>query len=434
MSVPEGASLFQALVLALWKFQGFLAGELFVNLLAAIEERVVGELRAREPGRYRDKGYGQRQWRLPFGRISYRLRKLKDLSTGKVFSPLREAVGIPERVRWCEETLLPGYRLGVLQSFRKSARTVARNAPTGEGPNHRTLHRRFQDFAAAHLDPVPDLRHTRGPKPAAHQQADGTKLKLQNAGRDAGSTDLRIVIGSRTPESKLEVLDFSLGKSWDEIAARVRSKFPRLPRSLVHDGEEGISSALAGPSTVCQRCLVHGRRNLKFALYSDGFKKADQQWVKRDFAAIAGLRMCKEELKALDSADKRALEQLLAESVKAAERLKERLPESTYPATRSYVLGLVDQGLSYLHHLLHGGEKLLLSTNRSENIMGQLALRLKRIGRRWSLEGGLNMIAAVLTSSLHPERYDKIERAARGEQLDHQVSILINDLAVSWAS
>ena len=44
--------------------------------------------------------------------------------------------------------------------------------------------------------------------------------------------------------------------------------------------------------------------------------------------------------------------------------------------------------MSYLRHMLDGGEKLPLSTNRSENIMGQLALRLKRIGRRWSLEGG----------------------------------------------
>ena len=433
MSVPEGASLFQALVLALWKFQGFLAGELFVKLLEAIEDRLVGEMRAREPGRYRDKGYGQRQWRLPFGTVRYRLRKLKDRQSGAVFSPLREAVGIPDRVRWCEETLLPGYRLGVLQSFRKSVRTFAKSAPTGVGPNHSTLHRRFQGFAAS-LNPVPDLSHKRGPKPAAHQQADGTKLKLQNAGRDAGSTDLRIVIGSRTPESKLEVLDFSLGKSWDEIAARVRSKFPRPPRSLVHDGEEGISNALAGPNTVCQRCLVHGSRNLTFALYNDGFKKADQQWVKRDFAAITGLRLCKEELKALDPTDKHAIQELLTESEKAVERLKKKLPASTYPATRTYVLSLVDQGLNYLRHLLRGGEKLALSTNRSENIMGQLALRLKRIGRRWSLEGGLNMIAAVLTSSLHPERYDKIERAARGEQLDHQVSILINDLAVSWAS
>ena len=433
MSVPEGASLFQALVLALWKFQGFLAGELFVKLLAAIEERLVGELRAREPGRYRDKGYGQRQWRLPFGTVRYRLRKLKDLHGGGVFSPLREAVGIPDRVRWSEESMLPGYRLGILQSFRKSARTVAKSAPAGVGPNHSTLHRRFQDFAAGHLDPIPDLSHTRGSKPTAHQQADGTKLKLQRAGHDAGLTDLRIVIGSRTPGSKLEVLDFSLGTSWEQIAARVRTRFPRPARSLVYDGEPGITEALAGPETVCQRCLVHGQRNLKSALYADGFKRAEQRWVKRDFAAIAGLRLCQKELHALDPENRRALQQLLTESERAAERLKAKLPVSTYPATRSYVLGLVDQGLSYLRHMLDGGEKLPLSTNRSENIMGQLALRLKRIGRRWSLEGGLNMIAAVLTSALHPERYDKIERAARGA-LHPQVSILISNLEVAWAS
>lgn len=392
----------------------------------------MSDLRRLDPGRYRDKGYGQRQWRLPFGRVSYRLRKLKDRRTGAVFSPLREGVGIPDRVRWCEEALLPGYRLGVLQSFRKSARTVARSAPTGEGPNYRTLHRRFQGFAANHLNPVPELSHTRGPKPATHQQADGTKLKIQRAGFDAGAADLRIVVGSRTPEGKLEVLDFSLGKSWDQIAERVRNRFPRPPRTLVHDGEEEIPKALAGPDTVCQRCLVHGQRNLAYALYKDGFKGTDQNWAKRAFAGITGLRLCKEELQALDPKDKRGLQELLAESERAFERLKEKLPLTTYPATRQYVLSLVDQGLSYLHHLLRGGEKFPLTTNRTENIMGQLALRLKKIGRRWSLDGGLNMLAAVLISSLHPDRYDNIERTARGE-LHPEVSILITDLKVSWA-
>jgi len=162
----------------------------------------VSELTAAHPRRFRDKGMVNRQWRLPFGAVNFGLRKFRDRETGKVFQPLRVAMEIPDRLRWCEDTLMPGFHLSVIQSFRKSARALRSGSPDHQGPNHRTLHRRFQGFAER-LDPVPDLTHRRGPKPSAHQQADGTKLKLQNRGHDAGSADLRIVVGSRTPHGEI---------------------------------------------------------------------------------------------------------------------------------------------------------------------------------------------------------------------------------------
>jgi hypothetical protein len=37
--------------------------------------------------------------------------------------------------------------------------------------------------------------------------ADGTKIKLQRAGHDAGGADTRLVVGSRTPRGGLEILE-----------------------------------------------------------------------------------------------------------------------------------------------------------------------------------------------------------------------------------
>ena len=81
---------------------------------------------------------------------------------------------MPARVRWCEETLVPGYRLAVIQSFRQSQKAVAGIAPDGGAPSHHTLHRRFQGFAAA-LDPVPDYTHSAWGTP-------GTRLPRASAG------------------------------------------------------------------------------------------------------------------------------------------------------------------------------------------------------------------------------------------------------------
>jgi hypothetical protein len=303
---------------------------LFTAVLRAIESRTRTELETRFPGRFRDKGTQGRQWQLPFGLVRFALMKLWDPVARRTVYPRKEAMELPKHVRWCEETLVPGYRLAVLQSFRQSQKAVRGLAPDGRAPSHATVHRRFQGFAAT-LDPVPDSTHRPGPKPAAYQQADGTKLKLQAQGHRAGSADLRLVVGSRSPHGPLEVLDFSVGDAWETIAQRLRQRFPKPPKVLVSDGEEGIPEALAGPDTLHQRCLVHGRRNLPFALYQDGYVKADRTRIEQAFARIPGLQLCQAELARVDPTDKATLRELLEASEQAFLALKRQLPEIDFP-------------------------------------------------------------------------------------------------------
>lgn len=432
VSIPEGTTLFQALTLAFWRFQGVAVTTLFTAVLQAIEARTRTELETRFPGRFRDKGTQPRQWQLPFGTVRLGLVKLWDRAARRTVYPLKEALELPSHVRWCEETLAPGYRLAVIQSFRQSQRAVQGLAPDGRAPSVATVHRRFQGFATR-LEPVPDSTHRRGPKPAAYQQADGTKLKLQAQGHAAGTAELRLVVGSRTPHGPLEVLDYSVGDSWDAIAQRLRQRFPTPPKVLVSDGEEGIPAALAGPDTLQQRCLVHGRRNLPFALYQDGYRKADRESIEAAFARIPGLQLCQAELARLDPTDTATLQDLLEASARAFRSLKRKLPPAEFPHTRRYVLGLIEDGLAYLRHLLATGQTIPLSTNRLESIWSRVLLRLKQIGRRWSPTGALHMLAACLVYALHPKRYAEVEAALRGEHLP-QVSILITSLETVWAS
>jgi hypothetical protein len=431
VSIPEAAGLFQALALAFWRFQSLAATTLFTAVVNAVQERARSDLEARHPGRFRHKGARPRTWELPFGSVRVNVIRLLDRLTGRVVCPLQAALDLPARVRFCEDTLLPGYRLAVLQSFRVSQRTLAAQHP-GRAPSHHTLHRRFQGFADQ-LDPVPDLAHRQGSKPTAFQQADGTKLALQAHGHDAGHADLRLVVGSRTPHSRLEVLDFSLGQAWETIAERLRARFPMPPDVLVSDGEPGIAEALSGPQTVHQRCLVHARRNLQFALYQDRVKGAAQGPITEAFARIPALQACQAEVDRLARADRTTLQALLEASQDAFAAVSRRLPAETFPHTRQYVLGLVETGLAYLRQLLAGGPAPLVSTNRTESLMSRLALRLKRIGRRWSVPGALHMLAAVLTTALHPEDYAKAEALLRGEQ-GPTVGVVITSLDPTWVT
>ena len=432
ISIPEGKELFQALALAFWRFQGLAATTLFTAVLKAIQSRARAELEGRHPGRFRDKGHQKRRWELPFGQVTFAQDKLVDRETGRTVSPLREAMDLPERFKWCEETLLPGYRLAVMQSFRESNKAVRKTSPAGRAPHHSTLHRRFQRFAGG-LNPVPGPVQGGSPSPTAFQQADGTKLGMQNAGKDDGKADLRLVVGSRTPEGPLEVLDYSVGEGWDEIATRLRKRFPEPPEVLVSDGEEQIPAALLGPKTWHQRCLVHARRGLPFALYQDGIRKAEREPWTEAFREIPAMQVCQAEVQRLADTDKAALKVLLEASEKAFADLLAKLPRFVCPNTHQYVLGLIRDGLTYLRLLLEGGPGILVSTNRTESLMSRLALRLKRIGKRWSVPGAMNMLAAVLTTALHPDRYDEVEALIRGEDKP-TVSILITSLQTAWAS
>jgi len=433
VTIPETASLFQALTLAFWRFQGLAATTLFTAVVQALEARAQAELEAAHPGRFRHKGRQPRQWQLPFGAVRLPLVKLWDRVARRTVYPLKEALELPRRVRWCEETLLPGYRLAVIQSFRQSRKAVRDLAPDGRAPSHHTLHRRFQGFATQ-LDPRPAAPAAPADAPSAYQQADGTKVKLQAPrGHDAGHADVRLVVGSRDPFGPLEVLDYSVGDSWEAIAARLRQRFPTPPQVLVSDGEEGIPQTLAGPETLPQRCLVHGRRGLPFALYQDGVKKAGQAPITTAFERIPGLQLCQAELARLDPTDTAALQELLAASERAFAAIKRKLPADTFPHTRRYVLGLIDDGLAYLRHLLATGQPIPLSTNRLESLWSRVLLRIKQIGRRWSASGALHMLAACLVHALHPEHYAAAEAALRGDARP-QVSILITSLETAWAS
>lgn len=75
--IPYEASIFQALVLAFWRFQSIGMVELLKAVLEAMQERIVRALQQRHPGRFRQKGRRMRTLELPFGRLNIKLVRLR---------------------------------------------------------------------------------------------------------------------------------------------------------------------------------------------------------------------------------------------------------------------------------------------------------------------------------------------------------------------
>lgn len=161
-----------------------------------------------------------------------------------------------------------------------------------------------------------------------------------------------------------------------------------------------------------------------FARSQDGYRKPDRTRVERASARIPGLQLCQAELARFDLPDTAALRELLETSEHAFLALKQRLPAADFPHARADVLGLIGDRLAYLRHLLATGQTIPLSTNQLKSIWSRMVLRLKRIGRRWSIPGALHMLTACLVYTLHPTRYAEAEAALQGEHLP-QVSELV---------
>lgn len=394
---PEGLD-FNSLVAAFRKFGDLSTARLFEVTLDAIEEDLGRRLQAEEPDRYVWNGFHGRpkEWILPFGRVRHRYHRVLDRAQGRHVIPLREALAIPLRKRYGWAVLAGPVSLASELSFRRAARE-GRNLQ-GVGPSKSTTYDYFQNLAESGLDPL------RPPEDRTLEVviADGTKLKRQRRGCNDGQMDLRVVLSEKRDGSSLQVAAFDLEAEWPVLKVRLQQAFPgESVGALLHDGEESID-ALADPRTRVQRCLIHGPRGLRFALYQDGLKKKQQDPLLDKFFQARAWGVDAEALTELTDAGRFRLRGLLDNAKFVCEEMLELLPLGAVHA-RSYLDGFLHNSLSYLRALLNGEPPLPgVTTNQIENVFSQMDLRLKQIGRRWGLTGATNMIRVLLTKIFRP--------------------------------
>lgn len=422
--IPESGLTINGLIGGLKEAVGQIHGAILVNLMKALEERLINEMVNNEPGRYRRNGSQSkpRCLKSSLGTIPYRFAQLKDQQSRRSLMPLVEALAIPAYDHYLEEALEPGIGLSVHVSYRRATSEVKRIG--GASMSHTTVHSRLQELARSH-DPFGAMKD----RAFRFLVVDGTKVHLQGPlGKELGQVEMRWALASLGSLSRFEPVGFWIDTEWAQIRKELEGRldYDKL-EVLFCDGGQGIEESLLHPAMKPQRCQWHGKREFPYFLYADGFKKPQQQSLVEKLQSIPVMTLTQKDLEKLRPEDRPLVEQMVQKTQQGFEQLLQALDPQRYPRTRTYIENLMEPVTTFLKHWLENGEVIPLTTNAIENAFSQVNNRIKRVGKRWSEAGLLNWLKVTFYKIFKPELWTKLWNSERDLP-----KIKLISLQISW--
>ena len=422
--IPESGLTINGLIGGLKEAMGQIHSSILVNLMQALEERLIDTMVHSDPDRYRRNGSQSkpRYLKSTLGTIPYRFAQLRDQQSGRSLMPLVQALAIPAYDHYLEEALEPGIGLSVHVSYRRATSEVERMG--GQSMSHTTVHRRLQELAASH-DPFGPMKD-RGFR---FLVVDGTKVHLQGpAGKDLGQVEMRWAMASMGSLSRFEPVGFWIDTEWAEIRKELEDRldYHKL-EVLFSDGGPGIEQNLLHPAMKQQRCQWHGKRESPYFLYADGFKKAEQGSLVEKLQSVPVMTLTQTDMEKLRPEDRPLVEQMVEKTQQGFEQLLQTLDPQRYPRTRTYIENLMEPVTTFLKHWLENGEVMPLTTNAIESAFSQVNNRIKRVGRRWSEQGLLNWLKVTFYKIFKPELWTKLWNSERDI-----AKIKLISLQISW--
>ena len=352
---------------------------------------------------YRRTGRKRRILGTRFGKVTIRVRRVEEIATGRVFSPL-----------W-RDVLLDGQRLyqpdviALAEQFAE--RMTYRNTREELGklvlgvPSPRTINRRVIEDGTLLNRTLLDRELVAG-----SVMPDGTQLHAQRGGQHDVNITLSTRLGDRP---RLRCL--TVGKGWEEHQAsltRVRFRTPGghpAPPIVVSDLERGLAETMTPRGGFWQPDHVHVIRYTGYSLWLDGMKRGPEkdELVRSVSRSLAHLRNSL--ALHLPKGEREAVRWRIHQTRVEFRQLSAQVREDRRWRTARF-LERMSNSVTTFATLALEGIVVPWHTNLLERLMGEVSKRCKHKWMSWTTRGSRALLTLLTTRALEPRTHAEFWR------------------------
>lgn len=381
------------------------------DLVALLEDRdreLVDELcgpwyRPRADGRFRRAGRKRRLLGTRFGKVSVRVRRVRDIVTGEIVRPLWKDVLLDEGRVYQPDVIALAEQFTERMSYR-DAREELGKVVVGV-PSPRTVNRRVIEDGNLLNEAIRRREMTAGAV-----IPDGTKLHAKG-GR---LHDVNITLATRPGEPpRLRCL--TVGAPWEahrETLARTSFEGPEgtpIPPTVVSDQERGLAEAMTPPGGRWQPDHVHIVRNTGFSLWQDGLQGGPEKAA--IVGTVSGLLAHLRSSVAfhLPRGESEAVAHRVQQTTKEFRRLGTRLWNDGYWRTAAMLHRVSDQVTTFASLALQG-ITVPWTSNVVERLMGTVSKRAKHKWMSWTTRGSQGLLTLLVVRAVEPRAHAQFWR------------------------
>jgi len=322
------------------------------------------------------------------GMITFKVKRVINRETGKVSSPILEALDIKHR------KYSRGVRMACAEYASKMSygdASLEYKTGTGIQVPKRTIHTWVQEIAPTLLEAYKAEADTNKDTVFPLVMGDSTKV------RGLGSGEMNNVRVITTGKSSTQLQVLGVNTPWPRTHAKV----------LVSDDEEGLVNAVEADRR--QLCILHAVKRLGFILWSDGMslkerKKALNAIKEPLFTLVNSTR------KHLLDGDMDRLKWRIEHTREELRRRAEELRVQGYPEACEYLEKHTPLLVTFAELALEGIQ-VPYTNNLIERLMGEISKRCKNKWMHWSTKGLRNILTIILVRYTDREAYQRFKNA-----------------------
>lgn len=382
------------------------------DLVALLEDRdreLVDELcgpwyRPRAERRFRRAGRKRRLLGTRFGKISVRVRRVRDTVTDEIFTPLWRDVLLDEGRVYQPDVIALAEQFAERMSYRDAREELGKVVV--KVPSPRTVNRRVIEDGNLLNEAI----HQRE-MAAGAIIPDGTKLHAKGGKLHDVNITLATIPGERP---RLRCL--TVGALWEahrETLSRTSFEDAQgtpIPPTVVSDQERGLAEAMTPPGGRWQPDHVHIVRNTGFSLWQDGLKSGPEKWA--ILRTVSGLLAHLRNSVAyhLPRGETGAVTHRIQQTTKEFRRLGTRLWNDGYWRTAAMLHRVSDQVTTFASLALQG-ITVPWTSNLVERLMGTVSQRTKHKWMSWTTRGSQGLLTLLVVRGVEPKTHAQFWRS-----------------------